>query len=71
MHEHVSVARDDDVGIAHNLNINREYVFSVVEYMLSFRWGVLQSGSVVETRSETRKQKLKKKNSRTLNERMN
>lgn len=39
MHEHVSIARDDDAGIAHNLNINREHVFSVVEYMLSFRWG--------------------------------
>lgn len=24
MHEHVSIARDDDAGIAHNLNINRE-----------------------------------------------
>lgn len=70
MHEHVSIARDDDVGIAHNLNINREYVFSVVEYMLSFRWGCYNLAQWLKQEVRPGNKSLKK-NSRTLNERIN
>lgn len=61
MHEHVSIARDDGVGIAHNFNINREYVFSVVEYMLSFRWGCYNLAQWLKQEVRPGNKSLKKK----------